>query len=247
MMPRWAASMSNLGKRGGVADGERHLQVLGERFRHQGLAAAGGADQQNVRFFNFDVVFDVFVQHQPLVVVVHCDGEDLLGDRLANHVLVEVVDDLPRRRNVGEELFRGAAATALLVEDRLAKVDALAADIDVFGPLDERADVAVTFAAKGTVGVLLAGYTALPGGEIFTGGHSSSFSVADRARTTADYEPTNPFRPATAYGVFGSDSDLFEGPAGPASPFASASLQTSSSLISASATRKTLPWLPRVE
>ena len=98
-MPRWAASMievgrvqqleeqvldvladvPGLGQRGGVADGEGHVEVVGQGLGEQGLAAAGGADQQDVRLFDFDVVLDVLV-HQPLVVVVHGDGQNLLGD-----------------------------------------------------------------------------------------------------------------------------------------------------------------------
>ena len=49
-----------------------------------------------------------------------------------------------------------AAAPLLLVDDRLAQLDALAADVDVARALDEGADVAVAFAAEGTVGVAVA-------------------------------------------------------------------------------------------
>ena len=36
-------------------------------------------------------------EHQPLVVAVDGDGQDLLGVLLADDVLIELVDDLPRR------------------------------------------------------------------------------------------------------------------------------------------------------
>ena len=49
-----------------------------------------------------------------------------------------------------------AAAAFLLVDDRLAQLDALAADVDVARPFDEGADVAVALAAEGTVGVAVA-------------------------------------------------------------------------------------------
>ena len=49
-----------------------------------------------------------------------------------------------------------AAAALFLVDDRLAQLDAFAADVDVAGPLDEGADVAVALAAEGTVGVAIA-------------------------------------------------------------------------------------------
>ena len=90
------ADVAGLGQRGGVADGEGHLQVLGQGAGQQRLAAAGRTDQQDVRLVELDVGLDVLVQHQPLVVVVHGDGQDLLGLVLADHVLVELVHDLPR-------------------------------------------------------------------------------------------------------------------------------------------------------
>ena len=65
-------------------------------------------------------------------------------------------------RGVGisrEELLARAAAALFLVEDRLAEVDALAADVDVAGPFDQRADVAIALAAERTEGVLLGGST----------------------------------------------------------------------------------------
>ena len=56
----------------------------------------------------------------------------------------------------GERLLGGAAAALLLVDDRLAQLDALAADVDVAGALDEGADVAVALAAERAVGVAVA-------------------------------------------------------------------------------------------
>ena len=148
----------------------------------QGLPAAGRSDQQDVRLLDFDVVFDVLVQHQPLVVVVHGDGQDFLRLRLADHVLIEVVDDLPRRRDVREEFLRRSAPAPLLVEDRLAKVDAFATDVDVFRPFNERSDVAIAFAAERTVRVFLGRGDSAYRSKFFPRGHASSFRVADRAR-----------------------------------------------------------------
>jgi hypothetical protein len=68
MMPRWAAfdvvvgvlqqaqqdvldvfaDVAGLGDGGGVADGEGYVEDAGEGFGEQGLAAAGGADEQDV-------------------------------------------------------------------------------------------------------------------------------------------------------------------------------------------------------
>ncbi len=63
----------------------------------------------------------------------------------------------PRRGDLGEQLLAGAAAAAFLFEDRLAQVDALAADVDVAGPFDQRSDVAIALATEGTEGVFLGG------------------------------------------------------------------------------------------
>ena len=94
---------------------------------------------------------------QPLVVVVDRHGEDLLGVVLADDVLVQLPHDVPRRGDFHEGLFAAPAAAPLLLEDRLAQVDALAADVDVAGPLDQGPYVAIALAAKGAEGVLLGG------------------------------------------------------------------------------------------
>ena len=125
----------------------------------QRLAAAGRTDQQDVRLLDFDVrAFGA--EHQPLVVAVDGHGQHLLGVLLADHVLVELGDDFARRGNLGEELLAGAAAAPLLLEDRLAKLDALAADVDVARSFDQRTDVAIALAAERTKGVLLRGAAA---------------------------------------------------------------------------------------
>ena len=68
-------------------------------------------------------------------------------------------------RGVGILLNSGLlvpAAAPLLLEDRLAEVDALAADVNVAGPFDQRADVAIALATERTKGVFLGG-DRLPG------------------------------------------------------------------------------------
>ena len=46
---------------------------------------------------------------------------------------------------------------ALLFEDRLAEVDTLAADVNVAGSFDQRADVAIALSTEGAEGVFLGG------------------------------------------------------------------------------------------
>ena len=78
--------------------------------------------------------------------------------------------------NLGEELLAGAAPAALLLENRLAQLDALAADVDVAGSFDQRANVAIALAAKRTKCVLLGGAAAPAAAvNVPTGGHANSF------------------------------------------------------------------------
>ena len=83
------------------------------------------------------------------------DRKDLLGMVLANHILIQVADDLAGGRNLGKRLFARPAAAAFLIQDRLAQVDALAAGVDVAGAFDQGTDVAITLATEGTEGVFL--------------------------------------------------------------------------------------------
>ena len=130
------ADVAGFGERGGVADGERHVEAAGQRAGEQRLAAAGGADEQDVRLINFDVRV-ILGGDEPLVMAVHGDRKHALGRLLADDVLVELRHDLARRGNAREELLARAAALALLVEDRLAKLDALAADVNVARSFDQ--------------------------------------------------------------------------------------------------------------
>ena len=93
------ADVAGLGQRGGVADGERDVQAAGQGLRQGRLAAAGGADQEDVALGDLDVrevgVVDLAAQ-DALVVVDHGDGEGLLDPVLADDVLVQVGDQFAR-------------------------------------------------------------------------------------------------------------------------------------------------------
>ena len=149
------ADVAGLRQRGCVADRERDVEDSGHRLGQQRLAAAGRADQQDVRLVELDLAVALLAVDQPLVVVVDGDREHLLGAILADHVLIELFLDLARRGDIGEERLGDAPTPTLLIEDRLAEFDALAADVDVPRPFDERADVAITLAAERAIGVLL--------------------------------------------------------------------------------------------
>ena len=63
------ADVAGLGQRGRVGDRERHVEDLGERLGEQRLAAAGRAEQQDVRLLQLDVVL-VGLHHLDALVVV---------------------------------------------------------------------------------------------------------------------------------------------------------------------------------
>jgi hypothetical protein len=90
------ADIAGLGQRRRVGHGEGHVEDARQRLRQQRLAAAGRADQQDVRLGELDVVVLGAACCQPLVVVVDGDREHPLGVVLADHVVVENLADLLR-------------------------------------------------------------------------------------------------------------------------------------------------------
>ena len=72
------ADIAGLGQRRRVGHGEGHVEDAGQRLREQRLAAAGRADQQDVRLRQLDVVV-LAGMREPLVVVVDGDRQHALG------------------------------------------------------------------------------------------------------------------------------------------------------------------------
>ena len=100
------ADVAGLGEGGGVGDGERHVEQPGERLGEVRLAAPGGAEQEDVRLRQLDLVaaadaHRLLVLDAP-VVVVDGDRQDLLGAVLADDVVVEERADLTRVGQVVE-------------------------------------------------------------------------------------------------------------------------------------------------
>src|SRR5262249_16615477 len=144
----------------------------------QRLPRAGRPDEQDVRFLDLDIRAFV-AERQSLVVVVDRDGQDALAKLLADDVLIELRDDLARRGDAGEERLGRSAPRLPLVQDRLAEVDALATDVNVAGPLDERTYVAVALAAERTEGVLFRrARPTTPSAQILSCGHGYSSPVS---------------------------------------------------------------------
>jgi hypothetical protein len=78
-------------------------------------------------------------------VVVDGDREGALGSLLADDVLVEDVVDLARLREVLE--LEDGRCRQLLVDDLVAEIDALVADVDA-GAGDQLLDLALRLAAE---------------------------------------------------------------------------------------------------
>ena len=126
------ADVAGLGQRGRVGDRERHVEHARERLGEVGLAAAGRADQQDVRLGQLDVVVAARLAGlaglHALVVVVDSDGQGSLGDVLADDVGVEELADLD---GLGQLVpLELGALGELLLDDLVAEVDALVADVD---------------------------------------------------------------------------------------------------------------------
>ena len=84
------ADVAGFGQRGGVHDGEGHIQHAGQGLRQQGFAGSRGTDQHDVRLGQFDAVAGALAIHvDALVVVVNRHRQLLLGLLLADYVFVE--------------------------------------------------------------------------------------------------------------------------------------------------------------
>jgi hypothetical protein len=146
------ADVARLGERGRVGDRERDVEDPRERLGEQRLAAAGRAEQEDVRLLELDLV--VLLAHlHALVVVVDGDRERSLGLLLRDDVVVEDGVDVARARQVVEvELGRSGQ---LLVDDLVAEIDALVADVDA-GAGDQLLHLALALAAEAAEELLVA-------------------------------------------------------------------------------------------
>ena len=146
------ANVTRFGQRGGIGDGEGHVEKARQRLGEQGLARAGGPDEQNIALGELDFILrlgaPLSAGLQPLVVVVDRDRQNLFGAFLADDVVVQDFLDFDRLR----QLVAGPFGPVLefFADDVVAELDALVAD-EHGGPGDELADLVLTLAAKGAI------------------------------------------------------------------------------------------------
>ena len=147
------ADVAGLGQGRRVGDREGDVEHLRQRLGEIGLATAGRADEEDVGLGDVDVVGVLLADRgltrlDALVVVVDRDGERLLRDVLADDVLLEEVEDLARLGELVEPQL--ARLRELLLDDLVAEVDALVADVDTRAG-DELLDLLLRLATEGAL------------------------------------------------------------------------------------------------
>jgi hypothetical protein len=90
---------------------------------------------------------------------------------LADDILAQLFHDFTRRGNPREQLLAGAASFAFLVEDRLAKFDAFAANVDIARSFDQWSDISIALATERTERVLFGCAAAACAADIPARGH----------------------------------------------------------------------------
>src|SRR5690606_27720130 len=143
------AHIARLRQRGGVGDGERDVEHLGQRLREVGLAAAGGTEHEDVGLGQLDrltpAVAALVARLDALVMVVDRDGEGALGRVLTGHIVLQELADLGRLGQFVE--FDLAGFGELFLDDFVAQIDALVADVHAW-PREELLDLLLTLSAE---------------------------------------------------------------------------------------------------
>ena len=149
------ADVTRFGKRRCIRDHEWHVEQARQRLRQQRLAGAGRPDQQDVALGELDIVFlDAGVE--PLVMVVDRNRQNLLGEILPDHVLIEDLPDLVRGRELVLVGPCRVGGRPLLADDVVAELDALVAN-EHRRTGDELPHLVLALAAEGAVKKLVAG------------------------------------------------------------------------------------------
>jgi hypothetical protein len=147
------ADVAGFGDGGGVGDAEGDVEDFCEGAGKESFAAAGGADEKDVAFFDFDFVEVAgfrSISMKTFVVIMHSDGEDAFGFVLTDNVFVEFLTDFDGFWDAGiMDVVRSWAK--FFVEDAFTDEDAAVADVDA-GAGDKFTDFVDSFVAKRTHG-----------------------------------------------------------------------------------------------
>src|SRR5437764_3486268 len=155
--------VAGLGERRRIGDREADVEDPRQRLRQQRLTATRRTKQQDVRLLELDL--PVLGHHlNALVVVVDRDRERPLRFLLRDDVVVKDVVDVLRLRQVLEIELRGSRQ--LLVDDLVAEIDALVANVDA-GTGDQLLDLPLGLAAEAAEKLLVA---------VGCSGHGSPFT-----------------------------------------------------------------------
>ena len=141
------ADIAGLGESCRVGHGEGHVEQPRQGLGEQSLAAAGRPDEQDVRLGKLDLAA-LGAVGEALVMVVDGHREHALGVALPDHIIVEMLADLERRRNAVPGLHQ--RGFGLLADDVVAQLDALVAD-EHGGPGDELPHLVLRLPAEGAV------------------------------------------------------------------------------------------------
>ncbi len=120
--------VAGFGEGGRVGDGEGNVENSGEGLGQQGLADAGGADEEDVGLVELDLALPRRGRVDSLIVIVDRDRQGSLGPLLPDHVLVQDRLDLIGGGDLGD----GIRDVPLLVlrQDLVAQRNAFVADVD---------------------------------------------------------------------------------------------------------------------
>ncbi len=119
------ADIAGFGERRRIGHRERHVEHARQRLGEQRLAATRRADQQDVRLGELDVVVLRRVI-EPLVMIVHGDGEHALRVVLADDIGIENRADFLRGGHAVARLHQGVFV--LFPDDVHAQLDAFITD-----------------------------------------------------------------------------------------------------------------------
>ena len=119
------SDVPGFGQGGGIGEGKRHVQVIGQGLSQEGFPCSRRPDHQNIALLELDV--SAFIRGDAFIVIVNGDRENFFCAGLVDDVLIQVAVDLD-----GFAKFRGKGFFGLLPflgHDFVAEAHAFVADV----------------------------------------------------------------------------------------------------------------------